>query len=107
MSLRPVIAGLTCLHAREIRIIQEAQLNFSSCTRRKNLSTPPPKKFLVVYRFEFPYVHGGHVALMRFPDLLHHLLLGQTAGLDGALDGDGPLWVVQGQVLQAGGGGRG
>lgn len=56
---------------------------------------------------ELAHVHGGHVALVRLPDLLHHFLLGQSAGLDGALHRDGPLRVVQSQVLQAGGGGKG
>ena len=48
------------------------------------------------------YVHGGAVVLVRLPDLLHHLLLGAGAGFDGALHRDGPLGVVQGQILQAG-----
>lgn len=48
------------------------------------------------------YVHSSHVAFISFPDLLHHLLLGSAAGFDGTLHRDGPLWVVQGQVLQTG-----
>lgn len=48
------------------------------------------------------YVHSSHVAFISFPDLLHHLLLGSPAGFDGALHRDGPLWVVQSQVLQPG-----
>lgn len=48
------------------------------------------------------YVHSSHVALIRFPDLLHHLLLCSWACLDGALHCDGPLWVVQSQVLKTG-----
>lgn len=48
------------------------------------------------------YIHSSHVALIRFPDLLHHLFLSSRARLDGALHCDGPLWVVQGQVLETG-----
>lgn len=48
------------------------------------------------------HAHGGHVVLVGFPHFLHDLLLGAAAVLDGALHRDGPLGVVQGQVLQAG-----
>lgn len=58
---------------------------------------------------ENAYVHSSHVTVIRFPDLLHHLLLCSRAGLDRALHCDGPLWVVQSQVLETGqdNGGRG
>lgn len=46
------------------------------------------------------YIHGCDVVLVGFSDFLHDLYFGQTAGVDGAFDGDGSLWVVQGQVLQ-------
>ena len=52
------------------------------------------------------HIHGGDVVVVGLPDLLHDLGLGQAAGLDGSLHRDGPLWVVQGQVLQAGAGQR-
>lgn len=49
---------------------------------------------------EEAYIHSSHVTLVRLPDLLHQLLLGSCAGLDGALHSYGPLRVVHGQVLQ-------
>ena len=48
----------------------------------------------------FTHIHGGDVVVVGLPDLLHDLGLGQAAGLDGALHRYGPLWVVQGQVLE-------
>lgn len=50
----------------------------------------------------YAYVHSSHVALVGFSDFLHHLLLCSCTSLDGARHCDGPLWVVQGQVLETG-----
>lgn len=47
-----------------------------------------------------PYIHCGHVTVVRLPDLLHHLLFRLRTRLDGALHRNGPLRVVNGQVLQ-------
>lgn len=47
------------------------------------------------------HTHGSHVVLVGFPHFLHDLLLGFAAVLNGALHCDGPLGVVQSQVLQA------
>lgn len=47
------------------------------------------------------HIHGSDVILVGFPDLLHDLQLGPAAALNGAFDRDGPLWVVQRQVLKA------
>lgn len=46
------------------------------------------------------HIHGSDVILVGFPDLLHDLQLGPAAALNGAFDRDGPLWVVQRQVLK-------
>lgn len=50
----------------------------------------------------YSYVHSSHVALVGFSDFLHHLLFCSCTVLDGARHCDGPLWVVQGQVLETG-----
>lgn len=70
---------------------------------------PPNDKALVLaltearqFRRGETHVHGGHVVIVGLAHFLHDLLLGQTAGLDRALHRDGPLRVVQGQVLQPG-----
>lgn len=60
-----------------------------------NKLPPPPQT-------DITYIHSSHVAFISLPDLLHHLLFGSSAGFDGPLHCDGPLWVVQGQVLQTG-----
>lgn len=49
------------------------------------------------------HTHGGHVVLVGLPNLLHDLLLGPAAVLDGPLHGDSPLRIIEGEVLQPGG----
>lgn len=52
------------------------------------------------------HAHGSHVILIGFPHFLHDLLLGPAAVLDGALHSDGPLGVIEGEILQPGAGSR-
>lgn len=49
------------------------------------------------------HAHGSHVILIGLPNFLHDLLLSPAAVLDGALHSDGPLGVIEGEVLQPAG----
>lgn len=46
------------------------------------------------------HIHCGDVVLVGLSDLLHDLHLGVGAVFQRAFDCDGPLWVVQRQVLK-------
>lgn len=49
------------------------------------------------------HTHGSHIILIGLPNFLHDLLLSPAAVLDGPLHGDGPLRVIECEVLQPAG----
>lgn len=81
----------------------------SWCNERQNTLSMKPSHYLIHSAFpccwisaKYAYIHSSHIAVIRLPDLLHHLLLSSRACFDWALHCDSPLWVVEGQVLETG-----
>lgn len=50
----------------------------------------------------FTHTHGGHIILVGLSNFLHDLLLRPAAVLNGPLHGDGPLGVIESEVLEPG-----
>lgn len=65
-----------------------------------NLILSPPPKNPPKLTPSHTYIHGSDVIIIGLSHFLHDFLLSQAAGLNSTFHGDGPLRIIQGQILQ-------